>query len=218
MALYVESGSVCHLWQCMLRLVNDLPSIRERTRRAVQLQIRADAMGLFETQGFRATTVDQIARAAGVSVRTFFRYFETKEDVLVGDADEQGEVLLAAFSEQSGQSDVWTRLQLALMQIAEDARDPDARRVSAQIVANPELRARHLEKQGRWRETLFPAVTASIGGPSRNRALRAESIIGAALACFDAAVSTWTRAPRPGALPALVAEAMQAVAQAPDQH
>jgi TetR/AcrR family transcriptional regulator, regulator of mycofactocin system len=54
----------------------------DRRRRLVALDIEAIALELFAESGFDAVTVDQIARAAGISESTFFRYFPTKEDVL----------------------------------------------------------------------------------------------------------------------------------------
>ncbi|MFT4199185.1 TetR family transcriptional regulator [Gordonia sp. (in: high G+C Gram-positive bacteria)] len=54
---------------------------KARTRAA----IRAAAMELFARQGYSATSVDEIAKAAGVSHTTFFRYFQSKEQVIVGD-------------------------------------------------------------------------------------------------------------------------------------
>jgi AcrR family transcriptional regulator len=51
---------------------------RDRTRRMIQ----AEALHLFAQQGFQATTIEQIAAAADLAPRTFFRYFPTKEEVV----------------------------------------------------------------------------------------------------------------------------------------
>lgn len=59
--------------------------LRERRRRATLTEISNVALDLFETHGVAATTVDEIARIAGVSPRTFFRYFATKEHALLVD-------------------------------------------------------------------------------------------------------------------------------------
>lgn len=59
--------------------VEPLLSLRERRRVATAAEISEAALHLFETQGVHNTTVADIARAANVSQRTFFRYFETKE-------------------------------------------------------------------------------------------------------------------------------------------
>lgn len=60
-------------------------SLRERKKRRTREAIRREAYRLFREQGYDATTVDQIADAAEVSPSTFFRYFPTKEDVVVTD-------------------------------------------------------------------------------------------------------------------------------------
>ena len=57
------------------------PGWRQRKKTATSDRIRASALRLFREQGYDATTVEQIAGAAGVSHMTFFRYFPTKEDV-----------------------------------------------------------------------------------------------------------------------------------------
>ncbi|GAA4833570.1 TetR family transcriptional regulator [Saccharopolyspora rosea] len=58
-------------------------------RRRVRSALALAAMDLFAEQGFEATTVDQIADAAGVGRRTFFRYFRSKEDVVFPGHDER---------------------------------------------------------------------------------------------------------------------------------
>jgi AcrR family transcriptional regulator len=59
--------------------------LRERKRTRTRLAIQADAIRLFAEKGYENTTVEDIAYAAAISPRTFFRYFPTKEDVVLWD-------------------------------------------------------------------------------------------------------------------------------------
>jgi len=59
--------------------------LRERKKAKTRAAIRREAMRLFREQGYEETTVEQIAEAAEVSPSTFFRYFPTKEDVVLQD-------------------------------------------------------------------------------------------------------------------------------------
>lgn len=73
-------------------------ALRERRRRQTEREIGDAALDLFERHGIDGTTVDDIARAAGISPRTFFRYFATKERAALVphvDLDERVEELLA---------------------------------------------------------------------------------------------------------------------------
>jgi AcrR family transcriptional regulator len=69
-------------------------SLKVRKKQVVRDALSAAAEELFLSQGFEETTVEQIALTAGVSRRTFFRYYESKEDVMVERSDRLGELLL----------------------------------------------------------------------------------------------------------------------------
>jgi AcrR family transcriptional regulator len=73
-------------------------SLRERKKVKTRDAIRREAFRLFDESGYGNTTVEQIADAAEVSPSTFFRYFPSKESVLL--ADDQDPVMLAALERQ----------------------------------------------------------------------------------------------------------------------
>lgn len=62
------------------------PGLRERKRRATRLAIQRAALRVVRERGLERATVDEIARLADISPRTFFNYFPTKEDAILGDA------------------------------------------------------------------------------------------------------------------------------------
>lgn len=67
-------------------------SLRERKKERTRRTIRVEAFRLFREQGYTETTVEQIAAAAEVSPSTFFRYFPTKEQLVI--ADDQDPVMI----------------------------------------------------------------------------------------------------------------------------
>ena len=67
--------------------------LRERKKMKTRLAIQHHALRLFRTQGYDGTTIEQIALAAEISPSTFFRYFPTKEDIVMYDAFDEAKVV-----------------------------------------------------------------------------------------------------------------------------
>ncbi|MFD0887883.1 TetR family transcriptional regulator [Streptosporangium algeriense] len=88
--------------------------LRERKKHRTRLALIDAALDLFAEQGYEATTVDQIAAAADVSPRTFFRYFATKEDVALSLPLDGQEVMLAELAARPPEEPPFTALSQAM--------------------------------------------------------------------------------------------------------
>ena len=77
-----------------------MAGLRERKKLATRLAIHEAGMQLFAERGFAATTVDEIAEAAGVSRATVFSYFPSKEEIVFGDAAAAVDLLAARLRER----------------------------------------------------------------------------------------------------------------------
>lgn len=169
--------------------------LRERTRQAVRTDIAATAMRLFLEQGFDATTMEQIATEAGISRRSLFRYFDSKEDIALGDVAERGAQLQELLRERPDSEGPWEALRAALDTFAKGTEFTLdwAVKMSAMFHETPSLRARQMEKQLRWMEQLAPEVARRLGADPDDRTdPRAQAIVASALACLDAAIDAWT--------------------------
>ncbi|MFI0896995.1 TetR/AcrR family transcriptional regulator [Streptomyces sp. NPDC020983] len=188
--------------------------LRELTRATVRAQIAERAMELFLAQGFEETTVEQIAAQVGMSARSVFRYFATKEDMVVGSMQESGAVLAAALAERPAEESPWEALRGALgvllAGIAQNRESALAR--SRMFASTPALRAARLQKHARWRELLEPGVLSRLPeGPAAERELRAAAITTAVLGCFDIALTRWSAAGGTGDAGELLDAAIRAV-------
>jgi AcrR family transcriptional regulator len=170
-----------------------VPSLRERTGRAVRAEISAAALKLFSERGFDAVTIEQIAEAAGISRRSFFRLVAAKEDVVLGDLEALGETVRSALEARPPEESAWVALRAAFTSLRGPDYSAEADLAVARIYADaPSLLARHLEKHYRWQELLAPDIERRLGiepGPTSDP--RARAVIAAALACLDAAIDAW---------------------------
>lgn len=151
------------------------------------------AMDLFARNGYDETTIEEVAAAAGMSRSSFFRYFASKEDLVLGHLGALGQTLADALAHRPEDEDAWTALRRAFdVLLAYSARDPQGTLGLRQMMdGNPALRARNLEKQCRWYDRLIPLVAARLNPAPVGVDARPEAVIGAALACLEAANRAW---------------------------
>ncbi|NHI17548.1 TetR family transcriptional regulator [Microbacterium excoecariae] len=128
-------------------------TLRERTRRAVQAELLAAGQALFVERGFDAVTVEEIAAAAGMSKRSFFRYFGSKEALILGKFDKQGEDFAAALAQRPLDEQPWVALRRMFDPVVTYMADEDSRRSALEVnrlIQNSEaLRAGYLERMER---------------------------------------------------------------------
>lgn len=168
-------------------------SLREQTRTVVRSLLARTAVELFAAKGYDDTTLDEVAAAAGVSRRTLFNYFRSKEDLALSGLSEQGELIAARFAERPADEDVWASLRAAF-QVLEEIEMTAGRRLEmiTLLFGNEALRAGHAEKQGRWQDLLAPLIEPRLPD-SDHRALQARAIAAAAITCLQAANEEWAR-------------------------
>lgn len=121
--------------------------LRERKKAKTRAAIQRHALRLFQEQGYDATTVEQIAAAAEVSPSTFFRYFPTKEDVVLYDALDP--LLFAAYRAQVPELNPIQALRRALHDVYDHMSDAElARQIERGrlVLTVPELRMRMLDQ------------------------------------------------------------------------
>lgn len=91
---------------------------RARKRRETQQKITDVSLSLFTANGYEATTIDAIAAEAGISRRTFFHYFKSKDDILLSLQAGLGESLIAALEQQPVGKAPFAAVRDAMMALA----------------------------------------------------------------------------------------------------
>ncbi|MEU0504327.1 TetR family transcriptional regulator [Nocardia sp. NPDC005998] len=171
------------------------PTLWERSRQIAVREILDTAIRLFEEQGYDNTTVAQIAREAGISQRSLFRYFGTKEDLVCGDQDALGELLRQTVDDQPVDVSAWDALRVGFLAIMTDNHTPDqVLRLSTLIFDTPSLHAGYVTKRLRWQANLVPVIERRLGiAVGSDQDPRARAIIATVFACVDAASVAWVR-------------------------
>src|SRR6266496_2057208 len=93
--------------------------VRERTRRAVRGELAQLAVDLFVEKGYDETTIDDLAAAAGMSRRTLFRYFASKEELVMGNYEVLGEQLAEDLAARPAGEPIWVSLRQVFGRVVE---------------------------------------------------------------------------------------------------
>ena len=187
-----------------------LPPRAGRPAATTRAQLERVALELFARDGFEATTVDDIAAAAGVGRRTFFRYFASKNDAVWGEFDSG----LAALADRLARADPAQPLLDTLREavLAFNRLDPAEsewhRDRMALILRVPALQAHGTLRYASWRAVVAAYVGARLGLQPDGLLpqLAGHLCLGAALTAYE----QWLR--RPGAdLQGLLDESLRAL-------
>src|ERR1700735_4349953 len=130
--------------------MNAQDSLRKRKKARTRAPLREHALRLFREQGYQATTVEQIAAAAEVSASTFFRYFPTKEDVVL--QDDMDTRMVEAFARQPPGISTIAAVRAAIRETWASFTPEDWEQINegAQLSARvPEIRARAMNEFAR---------------------------------------------------------------------
>jgi AcrR family transcriptional regulator len=165
------------------------PGLRERKKAKTRAAIQEHALRLFQEQGYDATTVEQIAEAAEVSPSTFFRYFPTKEDVVL--YDDLDPLMIVAFEAQPPELTTIQAMRNAMLALftsipaGEMAKQWERGRL---ILAVPELRMRFWDQVADSLQLFARMVAKRVGRRADDPEVLtfAGAVVGALLAAMFA--------------------------------
>jgi AcrR family transcriptional regulator len=147
--------------------------LRERKKARTRASIREHALRLFRENGYQATTVQEIAEAAEVSPSTFFRYFPTKEDVVL--QDDMDTRMVEALKQQPPELAPVAAVRAAVRQMFASYTAADTavlRETTALTLTVPEIRARALDEFARTIQVVAEALGERAGRSADDLAVR----------------------------------------------
>ncbi len=166
------------------------PGLRELKKQKTRWAIQEHALRLIAQQGYDATTVEQIAAAAEISPSTFFRYFKTKEDVIVEDEYDPMFVELFAAA-PAGDSPIST-LRHAIRAAFAQMQPADREKLLARsklVMSVPALRARNFENLLPTIRLIAQSLAGRLGRPADD--LDVQALAGACIGAVLPALFTW---------------------------
>jgi AcrR family transcriptional regulator len=164
--------------------------LRERKKLKTRWSIQDHAMRLFAERGYEQTTVDEIAAAAEVSPSTFFRYFKTKEDVVL--RDEYDDMLIEVFAMQPPDRRTVPAIRQAIadsLAVLDEDEWAALRQRTGLIMSTPALRMRQMDDMADFYAVLADAVATRTGRSADD--IECRAVAGAVLGVCTSVALSW---------------------------
>ena len=192
-------------------------SLRDRQRAQIRADIRRAAFRLFIERGYDAVTTEEIASAAGVSPRTFFRYVPTKEELLLAPVRHGGTAIVALLEERPAAEPPDVALINAIVTRTRSFGVADTEEWRAALLVAPDLLGKLTVHLPADKERATKLVAARMGATSDDD-IRPALLVQLAFAAADFGFQQWVRqstsrqsTKSPRALDRYVTEALEAV-------
>lgn len=170
------------------------PGLRERKKARTREAIQHHALELFRRQGYAQTTVEQIVTAADVSESTFFRYFPTKEAVVL--TDELDPLIVSAFRGQPARIGVVAAMRRAIRSVFQTLRTEeiaDLRDRSVLILDVPEIWGAALVQLTDSMQLMAEMIAERLGRAADDP--RVRDLAGAITGLMIGQLRTWAERP-----------------------
>ncbi len=179
----------------MANQADRLPVSAGRRRSTSRAEIEQVAFDLFEQQGFEHTTIDDVAAAAGISRRTFFRYFDSKNEIPWGDFDGELARMRRRLAATPAQAPLMDAIRDAIVDFNQMPVEqlPEHRRRMTFILGVPALQAHSTLRFAAWRQVIADFVAQRTGQCAD--ALLPRTIGHAMLGVAVAAYEQWLASP-----------------------
>jgi AcrR family transcriptional regulator len=163
--------------------------LRERNRRQTLQRIAEVGVELFLAQGYEATTLDEIAAAAGISRRTFFYYFKSKDDILLAHIDAYADALKASVLEHSSGEAPLEVVREALLKLSTRFQLPRTIAIARLIGQSEALRDSRQRGYLRREQVVYEALCEL--WPAKERRDRLRLVAMASIGALRIAVDAW---------------------------
>ncbi len=162
---------------------------RERKQRETRLRITQTALKLFLADGYESTTIDAIAQGAGISRRTFFSYFKSKEDVVVAWQAASWEAVLADVTTASPDEAPLDAVRQVLVKHATRFESNQMKAIDRMMLASETLMARKQASYAAQEASLHGALCEVWRQPHRRTGLRVVAMV--SIGAMRLAIEAW---------------------------
>lgn len=164
---------------------------RERKRRETLNRVTESALRLFDENGYEATTLDAIAEASGISRRTFFHYFKSKEEILAAWQGGLPDVFRGAIIAQSTDQSPLDVVCNVLLKMPTHFNAEQGMVIDRIIQSSKQLQASNQVKYLRLEQAAFDALCELWPQPERRDALRVVAM--ASVGALRLGMESWAR-------------------------